>query len=367
MGDEGMKVAIIGGGVAGLACAHELEKYGINPVIYERNGFIGEQYEHVAAILELLHRPVKDYLKYLKKEFDIEIKPVDTINSLIHYAPNVTTTIKGNFGYLIERGKEENGLKRQLQAQLKKTKILFNEFGDYKVLAEKYDYVVIANGSANFTEELGCWQDWVNTYVRGATVLGDFDPNALLMWINKDYCKNGYAYLTPFNKKKASLILVVTDVVEKQIENFWQLFLYTENLNYKIVSEYKLEHRTGFVYPRKMDNLYLAGNAGGGIDPFLGFGQINSIEQGVMAGRAIATGKDYEKLLKKSTKSNILLHEFRKGFNKLGNTGYDLLVGSIGIPGIKHLLYYTPLNVVKTGGVLLGIGNTLSSKKRVKN
>jgi len=47
--------------------------------------------------------------------------------------------------------------------------------------------------------------------------IGDFDPNNLIMWINKDYCKNGYAYLSPFNSKKASVILVVTDVNEKKL------------------------------------------------------------------------------------------------------------------------------------------------------
>ncbi len=362
-----MKVGIIGAGVAGITCAYELEKYGIKVDIYERNSFIGEQYEHVAALLEMLNRPIRDSLVYFKKEFDIDIKPVNTINSLIHYSPKKTTTIKGNFGYLINRGKTEESIKNQLLTHLKKSNLYFNKNMAYEDLKDKYDYVVIANGNSNYTEELGCWQEWVSTYVRGATVLGDFDPTALLMWINKDYCKNGYAYLTPFNEKKASLILVVTDVVEKQISAFWHDFLYKENLNYKIVDEYKLEHKTGFVYPQKLGNLYFAGNAGGGIDPFLGFGQMKSIVQGAMAARSIAEGKDYHKLLKELNKQGVNLHEFRKGFNKAKNFHYDLIVTSIGIPGIKHLMYYTPLNVVKTGGAVLGLFNKISSKGRTKN
>ncbi|MTI49628.1 FAD-dependent oxidoreductase [Sporosalibacterium faouarense] len=362
-----MNIAIIGGGIAGLSCAHELERHGIVPTIYERNGFIGEQYEHVSAILEILHRPIKDAPKYFYDKFNIKIEPINTVNSLVHYSPHITTTIKGNFGYFFHRGKNETAFKPQLLSQLKKTKIIFNENADYKVLLKKYDYVVIANGSSNFTEELGCYQHWVNTYVRGAVVSGRFDPNALLMWINKDYCKNGYAYLTPFNEKKASLILVVTDIVEKQIDEFWELFLYTENLDYKIIEEYKLEHKTGFVYPHRLNNLYFSGNAGGGIDPFLGFGQMNSLMQGVFAAKSIVLGKDYEKLIKKLEKNNKKLHEFRKAFNQLTNWQYDLLVRSIDLPGIKQLLYFTQLNVVNVGGSLLGLKNKISTKGRKKN
>jgi len=65
------------------------------------------------------------------------------------------------------------------------------------------------------------------------------------MWINKDYCKNGYAYLSPFNSKKASVILVVTDVNEKEIDHYWKAFLDYENINYTIVEEFKQAHDTG--------------------------------------------------------------------------------------------------------------------------
>ena len=101
-----MKVAIIGAGPAGLACAHELERYGIKPVIYERNSFIGDQYEHVGVILEIMHRPIRDPLEYFKKQFDLDIKPINTVNNLVHYSPNKVTAIKGNFGYFIKRNRD---------------------------------------------------------------------------------------------------------------------------------------------------------------------------------------------------------------------------------------------------------------------
>lgn len=232
--------------------------------------------------------------------------------------------------------------------------------GDYKLLSKEYDYVVIANGDVNFTKELGCWFEWVNTSVRGAVVLGDFDPNTLTVWVNKKYCKYGYAYLTPYNNRKASLNLVVTDVNLEEVDRYWELFIYTENIKYKIVEEFKDKHISGHVYPHRVGNLFLAGNAGGMLDPFLGFGVVSSIVSGVMAARSIVRNKDYEKLLKEVVNKNIQLYEFRKAFNKLENPSLDVVIQSIGLPIIKHLMYYTPLNVVKHGANLF----KLTSKKK---
>ena len=153
---ESMDVAIIGAGLAGLSCAHELEKYGISPVIYERRNFIGEEFNHVGAALQIVHRPIKDAVNYFKNEFGIEIKPLNTVNSVVHRSINKTTTIKGNLGYFIERSKSQNDMKVQLHSQLKNTRILFNEAADYETLSKQYDYVVVANGHVDYTIELGC-------------------------------------------------------------------------------------------------------------------------------------------------------------------------------------------------------------------
>lgn len=350
-----MKVAIIGAGISGLACAHELEKYGIKPVIYERNHSIGQQFPNVASNLEIIDRPIKDPIGYMKKELGIEIKPLNTIHTLIHHSKNKKNRIKGNFGYLFKRGKEIDSVSNQIYSKLKNTKIIFNQFGDYEDLSKKYDYVVIANGNPNFAEEMGCWYDWMVGYAKGAIVLGDFDPNTIIMWINKDYCKNGYATLIPFSKNKASLVLNITDVVEKQVESFWALFLYTEDIEYRIVEEFKFYYKSGYAYPHQIRNLFFIGNAGGGTDSFLGLGQLNGMKMGVMAARAIAKGKDYEKLIEDVVEKNKHLYNFRRSLNKLTNKDYDLLISSIGLPGIKHLLYDSNLNVVDLGGKFLSL------------
>jgi digeranylgeranylglycerophospholipid reductase len=358
-----MKVAIIGGGIAGLACAHEFERLGITPVIYERNSFIGEQYDHVSAILEILNRPYYDPIKYFRKNLHIKIKPINTLKQVIHYSPNNSLSIKGNLGHLFLRGKEKNSFKNQLYAQLKKTKVRFNEIGDYKTLSQQYDYVVVANGSYTMADELGCWENQVVGYVKGAIVHGRFDPHTLITWLNKDYCKNGYAYLTPFNEKKASIILITTDVNEKEIKHFWELFMYTEKIKYPIIEEYTQRHTIGHVYPHSVDNIYLAGSAGGCIEPFLGFGQMAAMHSGVMAARAIAKNKEYEKLMKLVVERNQWMTEYRRAYNELDNKSLDRLLTVLGMPVIRQFMYNTSINVGKYGSMIL---STIPKKKEIK-
>lgn len=347
-----MKVAIIGAGLAGLACAHELERYGVNPVIYERSGHIGDQHPHVSAILEIIHRPKRDIIEYFR-ELGLDIRPLTALNNIIHHSPNKSMTLTGNLGYMFLRDRGPLDFKQQIYSKLKKTKVLFNEFGDYEDLRKSYDYVVIANGASDYTKELGVWKIWLETFVKGAVVLGNFDPTALTVWIDKNYCKNGYVYMTPFNDKKASIAMVASEVNEQETDVCWEMFLAAEDVRYPIVQEFKLNHSAGFVYPHRVGNIFFVGNAAGVVDPFLGFGQIGCLETGVMAARSISTGQDYEKLIAGIVEANLQLMEFRKSFNRLDNSGYDKLLSVIGLPGIRHAVYYSRLNAVKYGAYLM--------------
>ncbi|SHK04702.1 FAD-dependent oxidoreductase [Paramaledivibacter caminithermalis] len=358
-----MKVAIIGAGLGGLSCALEFQKHGINPDVYEKNDFIGERHSHVTALLNLMSRPAKDPLVCFKNNFDIELTPLTKLKRITHISPNKKTTIEGELGYLFVRGKEQYSIKNQLYSKLKKPKIQFNKFADYEELSKKYDYVIIATGNTNFTEELGCSYRLVTTYLRGAIILGNFDPNELIVWINKDYSKDGYAYLTPFSNKKASLVLIVTDVNDKQVDNYWERFLLTENIESTIIEEFKLKHSTGYTYPNYIDNIYFVGNSRGGIEPFLGFGQINSITDGVLLARAITEGKSYDKLLKKTDKNIRYLYEFRKAFNRAANGDYDKILSVIGAPVVKQLMYDSQLNVIKVYGTIFKYMNRRTKKR----
>ncbi|KUO72859.1 MAG: hypothetical protein APF77_00335 [Clostridia bacterium BRH_c25] len=346
-----MKVAIIGAGMAGLYCAHELERLGIKPVIFEKNSYIGEAINHVTAVLDISHRPIPDFIKFMSKKHYIGIQPLAPIKVLEHHAPNITTTIRGFFGYLFKYSKEADSLKCQVYGKLKNIKLHLSEVGDYVTLSQKYDYVVVANGNSSYTEEAGIWQDWLKTYVRGAIILGDFDPNKLIVWINKDYCKNGYVYMTPFDRHRASLVAIATDVNEKEIDRYWELFLYGESIKNPIVEEFTLVHKSGFAYPYQLGNTIFIGNAGGGIEPFLGFGHLNASIMGVSAARTIALGWSYEKQIRSIMQRNDEMRRLRMLFNTMTNNQYDMLIASLGLPGIKQLLYSTNISVSKYGAI----------------
>lgn len=347
-----MKVAIIGAGLAGLICAHELERLGMKPVIYEKNGYIGESINHVGGVLNISHRPIPDIIKYLKKDLHIDIQPSGIINVLEHIAPKKTTTIRGFYGYFFKHSKDADSLKCQIFDKLKHTKVYLSTVGDYEALSREFDYVVVANGNSSFAEELGIWMTWLKTYVRGAVVLGDFDPGRLVMWVNKEYCKNGYIYMTPFDRERAAIVLVTTEVNEKEIDRYWELFVYGENIKYPIVEEFALQHKSGFVYPHMLGNLIFIGNAGGSIEPFLGFGIMNSSVMGAAAARTIALGWNYEKQIEKIMQRNDEFRKFRKMFNQMTNSRYDLLVAGLGIPGVNRFIYSTNFNVSKYGAKL---------------
>lgn len=350
-----MKVAIIGAGLAGLACAHELERFGIIPDLFEKNGFIGESFTHCTVVLKIINNPPGgDFPGYFHNKLNLHITPLTKIKKMMHYGPTRNVMVTGNnLGMLFLRSNTRDSLKNQICANLSKTRVYLNTTVDFQELKNQYDYVVIASGNKTFSEELGLWYTWSEAYVRGAVVHGNFDINRVDMWINKHYCKHGYAYLTPFSEKKASLILVTLDCAKEDINEFWNAFLYYENIRYPVIEEFTLHHVTGYVYPKLVDNIIFVGLAGGSIEPFLGFGQYNSLSMGVYAARAIAEGLDYQKLCKNIDKKNLQLYQLRRGFNRLNNKGYDRLLTFLSIPGMRTFLYKNPVNLLPIGSGII--------------
>jgi digeranylgeranylglycerophospholipid reductase len=361
-----IKIAIMGAGLAGLSCAHELEKYGLNPVIFEDLNFIGDREAHMVATISVADRPMKNVLEYFKETCHLDLKPVDKIKKITHYSPNKKMVVKGGkLGYFFRRGKEYNSIKGQIYSQLSNTEIMYSQKPDYKQLATEYDYVVVANGLPIITKELGCWSDLISGWIMAATIEGDFDTNELVMWINHKCCKNGYAYLCPYDANKATLALFVPLVNLKIIEYYWKQFLSIASvkISFKIVEEWAVEHFSGYVSPHKIGNIFFAGAAGGAVSPLLGFGSINSISMGVFAAQAIVEGLDYEKLLKPILDKEMAFSQIRKFFDSLNDKGFDSMLKIMGFPGIKQLIYHSNVNVIKHFGNTLKLKDMLVKKK----
>jgi digeranylgeranylglycerophospholipid reductase len=342
-----VKVAIIGAGITGLTCACELERLGVSPDIYEKHNYIGAEEPHVGAFLHVINRPFPDILKLAEKKYKIYLKPVNKIRKITHFSPNYKAVAEGKLGSLFLCGKDHENIKEQLYRNLKSSKIYMDKgVNNISRIAAEYDYVVVATGNPYFAKRLGLWEEWVNGWVKGAVVTGDFDPTEVIMWINKDFAKNGYAYLTPFNKKKGSIMLFVDDTNEKEINTYWKLFLKEANIQYPIVEEFQVKHFSGYAYPYQKDNILFIGMAAGAADPFLGFAFINGFMTAVMAAKAIVERKDYRKLIKPVSRQLESMFEIRKAFNDMDNLQLDNTVKFLSNPLINKLIYNTKINII---------------------
>lgn len=343
-----MKVAIIGAGTSGLSCAIELEKNGINPTIFERNGFIGEYNEHVSAFLGIITRPVLDPVIYMDRTYGIKLTPLNELRKVIHHSPNNKVTVSGELGYLMIRGKEETSVKNQLYRQVK-SKVHFNTFVEPKDIEDDFDYVVVADGHWTLPTQYGIWQEAMRTWVVGGTFEGDFEYDTLLMWLDNELTNGAYIYCAPYSKNKAIIAQIIQNIEQEEVNSYWQRFLRSHNIlnKYNLLETWMLPHHTGFVSTNKVGKIYFIGAAGGGIEPFLGFGQFNAVVTGVMAAKSIARGEDVDILLTDLKKKSEELKMLRPLMNNATNDDFDNLLTYMKTPGLRTMVYKSNMDIIK--------------------
>ncbi len=352
-----IKIAIIGAGPSGLACAKECENLGVIPHIFERDAGIGWVWPSINCWMNMLESKMKgDIINYLQDTYGIYLKPLHHWNSVIMKSAGNEVRIDGNLGYFIPRGRSElSSLEAQLYSDLKQVPIHFNTPALYKDLAKKYDYVFIATAKDNEARDLGVWNDHGVVHVRGAVVIGKFETGAVTLYFNTDYIKHGYARITPFSPTRAILGYYNIGSPSEKVSELFEQFIIHEGLSsLEYIYKFSLPPYTmGSVSSFQIGNILLGGSAAGLTDRLMGCGGIECMISGILAARAMIQGQDYNHLVQPLQNHIENISAFREPVNSLDNQGFDRLLGILGLPGIKQALYNSGINFTDTLGWIL--------------
>lgn len=351
-----MKVAIIGAGPAGLACALQCEKYGVVADLFESGNDIGWSWPAVLPYLNLFEVPFGgDIREHLKNKYNLDLQPLQRINKIVFKSPKELSVANGKLGYFYPRGKHETSMENQMRRLLQTSSILFNRKSDFKELAKKYDYVVVANGSEVAAKELGVWEDYGTMHIIAALVLGEFNSQTEHMYFNTEYAGQGYGRLTPFDNYHAMITLYGIGVDVFDMDKRFYRFLKAEGLTgfqqkFRCISP---PFSIGKVNSFQVDNILLVGRAAGLTERLFGSGGIAALESGFIAAEAMVKGKNYNKLVKPVQDHIENISSLRKIFDKVDNFGLDKFVKIIGNPLVKFPLYNTTVNFLDYIGSVL--------------
>ncbi|KHE72089.1 NAD(P)-binding protein [Halobacillus sp. BBL2006] len=300
-----MKIAIMGAGLSGLACALTLEKNGYHADIFEKRGMVGDRMIFAEGVSSIFHTPIDDYIKFLSETYDIHLKPTGNISKTYIHSKNETASLEGNLGFINMRGKHPESYEMQFAEQIH-SPIHLHSKKIYEEISKEYTHVVVATGDPSDVQRIQPFDVAYKASFKGATVAGSFKRNEIHTWFNNDFAPKGMSYLLPHSDTEASFILVYPQYPENQVkdkEKLWQEgFSFAEaSLQQKlnVTSDYSLKD---FIigksaYPR-IGNTFFVGNCLGCISPFIGFGEFTAILTGIYAAEDICGIESYEKQTK---------------------------------------------------------------------
>lgn len=355
-----VKVAIMGAGLSGLACALTLEKYGILPDIYESRSQVGDRFVNGEVFLDITARPAQDCVAFLSDELGINLHPVYMIRTLTIHGPEETAVMEGSLGHSNIRGRHEKSLENQLSKQLR-SPVRFGSQVSYEDLLQEYTHVVLATGETQIARQLKNYDLALTVSMKGSTVTGNFDLNTVSTWLNDQYCPQGYGYLIPMSAAEASLVIAYPDnpkTANLDIHHLWDSFFprVCSDLqqNLKVTDGFEINHYPiGISRSSRIGNTFFVGNNFGSIMPFLGFGQFVSLATGVYAARDLCGLGDYNKLtlpLRKSFTNSMVL---RRSMEQIGNEQLDSIVKWLSTPLGAKLFLQNRVDVLRAASYLL--------------
>lgn len=353
-----MRIAIIGAGLSGLACAFRLEQQGFNGTldIYEKKPSVGAGNIFLEFISELFHRPINDLFVHLANEYKLYLLPHQTIYKSQSFGPTRSSIFDGFLGHIVVRGNHENSLEKQLARQIK-TPIQYNQNIQIQELEENYDIVIVATGKLqDIPIDVGIRIDrYVNFY--HALIKGNFDDKMTKVWFNNKYADKGYAFLLPFDESTA-MISVTTPNQNFDLAQGWKLFIddvFSSNSEEFIeihqLNNFAMGQPNRYAYK----NLLFIGNVAGCVTPAMGFGLHNAILSGLYAADAIIKNIDYEKLMSHMNKEYKLSLALRNALEQMGDSQYDLMIDGINTILGRAILRKKGLNLHNFGARLLSM------------
>ncbi|MCQ6280361.1 NAD(P)/FAD-dependent oxidoreductase [Bacillus sp. EB600] len=331
-----MKIAIMGAGLSGLACAIVLERNGHSPIIFEKRSQPGDRFINAEIIVSILTSPINDAYRFFSEEYQLFLKPISQISKLIVHSENTETAVKEQLGFINVRGRHQHSFEQQLADQVA-TEIIYHSEYTYEDLLQEFTHVVVATGDAQDAVNLNNFHVDRAVTLKGATVEGEFEPSTIHLWLNNKIAPKGYAYILPFSPTEAN---IVTAFPQSSFENendtelwsdFYKIVCSKLKQPLKISDEFHVKNYLigSCKYPR-IGNTFFTGNCFGALMPFLGFGQFTSLLTGIYAAYDLCGLGKYEELTKPLTKKYRNSLVFREIFEKLDNSVLDTIVGHMG-------------------------------------
>ncbi len=351
-----MKIAVMGAGLSGLSCAIMLERYGLEPEVFESRSRVGDRFINAEGLLPILNRPADDDIAYLSENYGIYLKPLSNIRKISIYSENKKADLQGHLGFINLRGRIKGSFEDQLSGQVK-TKINFNSKHSYEELVEKFTHVILATGDAAYAAKIQDFQTDLTVTLKGATVTGNFDKHTVGIWLNNELAPQGYCYLLPYSEKEACITIGYPDYPHNQkqdINILWDRFYQRVSSDwgqkFKITDRFEVtRYMIGICkYPR-IGNTFFIGNCFGSIMPSFGFGQFPAVLTGIYAAQDLAGKGDYTELtgvLRDSYDNSLAI---RRSLEQLDNRQLDKVVGLLNSETAQKILSnsnYDPLKLL---------------------